>query len=208
MKWLRRVAAAPLVLLALICAIGAVRIFAHDLPDSTVVDGLFAAGLAAVAGAGAWFLLRPELQVLRGLSAAQWRDWFSRNPLGQALALYLIAAALMLVAPEYQLAPAVLAMCVFSVASAWTIASRRRWWLQALLAMFAFCLLFLALGATSEARVARGFGEGAMLFLFPLQLFPVLLAISGIVRLVRGSREGEPEVRAAGSAAGPGSPPP
>jgi hypothetical protein len=208
MKWLRRIAAVPLVVLALICAIGAVRIFAHDLTDSTFTDGLFAAGLAAAAGAAVFFLLRPELQALRGLSFAQWRDWFCRNPLGQALGLYLVTAVLMLATPEYQLGPAVLAMCVFSLASAWTITSRQRWWLWALIALLAFCALFLALGATSEARAPRGFGEGAMLFLLPLQAFPLLLAVSGIVRLVRGAREPGPEVTAAGSAAGPGSPPP
>jgi hypothetical protein len=37
MKWLRRIAAAPLLLLALICAIGAVRIFTHDHPYDNCV---------------------------------------------------------------------------------------------------------------------------------------------------------------------------
>ena len=47
MIWLRRIAAAPLLLLALICTIGAVRILIHDLPDDTpVASGVFTAVIA------------------------------------------------------------------------------------------------------------------------------------------------------------------
>jgi Na+/phosphate symporter len=95
----------------------------------------------------------------------------------------------MLAAPAYQVAPAVLAVCVYSVASTWAAALRRRWWVHAALAVLGFCLLFLGLAATSEAIAPRGFGEAAMLFLLPMEGFPVLLALSGIVRLVRGVRE-------------------
>jgi len=186
MKWLRRSAAAPLLLLALICVIGAVRIFTHALPDETVGGGVAAAVIAGVAAIGAFFLLRPDL---RELSWANVRDWAYRNPLGQALSLYVMAAILMFAAPDYQLAPALLAVCVFSVASTWSAALQRRWWLHATLALLGWCLLFFALAATSEALAPRGFGEGAMLFLLPLEGFPVLLVASGIVRLVRGVRE-------------------
>jgi hypothetical protein len=182
MKWLRRIAAAPLLLLALICAIGAARSFTHDLPDETVGGGVSAALIAGVAAIGAFFLLRPDL---RELSSAQIRRWAYANPLGQAASLYVVAAILMLAGPDYQLAPALLAMCVFSVASAWTAALQLRWWLHAALALLGWCLLFFALAATSEVLTPRGFGEGAMLFLLPLEGFPILLAASGIVRLVR-----------------------
>ena len=186
MMWLRRVAAAPLALIGLICTIGAVRIFSHDLPDETVGGGVFAALAAAASGVAVFFLLRPDLLLLRHLSFAQVRDWMYWNPLGQAAALFVIAAMLMLASPEYQLAPAMLAMCVFSVASCWTTALQQRWWAYALLAVFAWCLLFLALAAISEAIAPRGFGEGAMVFLLPLEVFPVLLIVSGIVRWARG----------------------
>jgi hypothetical protein len=189
MKWLRRIAAVPLLLLALICVIGAVRIFTHDLPDETVGGGVSAAVLAAAAAIGAFLLLRPDL---RELSMAQIRDWAYGNPLGQAVSLYVVAAPLMLASPEYQLAPALLAVCVFSVASAWSAALQRRWWLHAAAALLGWCLLFFALAATSEALAPRGFGEGAMLFLLPLEGFPILLVTSGIVRFVRGNREVRP----------------
>jgi hypothetical protein len=186
LMWLRRVVSAPLIVLAFVCAIGAVRIFMHNLPDSTFGDGIFATSVTAAAGAAAFFLLRPDL---RRLSLVGVREWCLRNPLGQATALYLVAAILMVAAPSYMLGPAVLAMCVFSVASAWSAALQRRWWVYALLALLGWCVLFLALGATAEALAPRGFGEGAMVFLLPVQVFPALLLVSGIVRLVRGRRE-------------------
>jgi hypothetical protein len=55
--------------------------------------------------------------------------------------------------------------------------------------LLGFCLLFLALVGTSEAIKPRGFGEGAMIFLLPLQGFPILLLVSGFVRWVRGAHE-------------------
>ena len=189
MNWLRRIAAAPLLLLALICTIGAVRIFTHDLPDETVGTGVFAAILAAAAGIGAFFLLRRDLSLLDQLSFAQVRDWVYANAIGQAAALYAIAVILMLAAPAYQLGPAFLAVCVFSVSAPWAAARQRRWWLHAVLALLGFCLLGLGLAATSEAIAPRGFGEGGMLFLLPMMGFPVLLVVSGIVRWVRGVRE-------------------
>jgi hypothetical protein len=189
MKWLRRIAAAPLLLLALICTIGAVRIFIHDLPDETVGSGVFTAIIAAVFGIGAYFLLRPDILLLRQLSFAQVRDWAYSNPLGQAALLYVVALILMLAAPAYQLAPGFLAACAYSVAAPWAVARRRRWWVHAALALLGFCLLLFGLAASSEAIAPRGFGEGGMLFLLPMEGFPVLLIVSGIVRWVRGARE-------------------
>ncbi len=190
MIWLRRIAAAPLLLLALICTIGAVRILIHDLPDETpVASGVFTAIIAAAAGAGAYFLLRPDLLLLRQLSFAQVRDWVYSNPLGQAAGLYVTAVILMAAAPPYQLAPGFLAVCVYCVSSTWAAARRQRWWVYALLALVGFCLLLFGLAATSEAIAPRGFGEAGMLFLLPMEGFPVLLVVSGIVRLVRGARE-------------------
>src|SRR5438874_7357268 len=171
MNWLRRIVAALLLLLTLICVIGAVRIFTHDLPDETVGSGISAAVVAAAAGVGAYFLLRSDLLALHGLTFAQLRDWVYTNPLGQAAALYVIAAIIMAVSPEYQLAPAFLCLCVFSIVSCWAAASKQRWWAHAALAVLGFCLLFLGLVGTSETFAPRGFGEGAMVFLLPIEGF-------------------------------------
>src|SRR5215471_5194315 len=122
MMWLRRIAAAPLVLLAWICAIGMVRIFTRNLPDSTYGEGVFAAFIAAVSAAGAYFLLRPDLEKLRVLSASQIRGWAFTNPIGQAVLLYLAAAPIMLAAPKISLLPGFVAQCAYSVMSAWSAA--------------------------------------------------------------------------------------
>jgi hypothetical protein len=95
----------------------------------------------------------------------------------------------MVASPEYQLAPAFLALCVFSVVSCWTASAKQHWWAHAGLDVLGFCLLFLGLAGTAEALTPRGFGEGAMVFLLPLEGFPILLTVSGVVRLVRGARQ-------------------
>jgi len=189
MIWLRRTGAAPLLLLALICSIGAVRIFTGDLPDQSFGTGVLAAIFAAAAAAGAYFLLRPDVARLREVGYEELRRWTLTHPLGQAIALYAIAAILMIAAPEYQLVPALLAICVYSVGAPWNAARQRNWWAHAGFAVLGFCVLFFALAGTGEALKARGFGEAGMLFLLPLEGFPILLLVSGIVRLVRGPRE-------------------
>src|SRR5712691_9301769 len=122
MKGLRRIAAAPLLLLCLVCLIGSVRMFRNELPDSSFGSALFAAFVAAASGIGAFLLIRTDLRALRGLSFAQLREWAFVNPLGQAGLLFAPAAILMLVSPKYGLVVALVALCVFSVLSAWTAA--------------------------------------------------------------------------------------
>jgi hypothetical protein len=130
-------------------------------------------------------LIRNDLRALRGLSFAQLREWAFVNPLGQAGLLFAAAAILMLVSPKYGLVVALVALCVFSVLSAWTAAFQRRWWVYAALSVLGWILLFIGLNATAEALTRRGFGEGAMIFLLPMEGFPVLLAVSGLVRWMR-----------------------
>jgi len=192
MIWVRRIAAAPLVLLALICAIGAVRIFSKNLPDSTYGEGVFAAFIAAASAAGAYFLLQPDLQRLRAMPLSQVRSWAFTNPIGQATLLYLAAAPIMLAAPKISLLPGFVAQCAYSVMSAWSAARANRWWPSAALAVLFWILLFGALAGTAEAVTPRGFGEGGMIFLLPMEGFPVLLVISGIARWMRRPKEAAP----------------
>jgi hypothetical protein len=189
MKWFRRIAAVPLVLLASICAIGAVRIFSKNLPGSTYGEGVFAAFIAAACAAGAYFLLQPDLQKLRTVSLSQVRSWAFTNLIGQATLLYLAAAAIMLAAPKVSLLPGFVAQCAYSVMSAWSAARAKRWWPSAVLAVLLWILLFGALAGTAEAVTRGGFGEGGMIFLLPAEAFPVLLVISGIARWMRRPRE-------------------
>jgi hypothetical protein len=61
----------------------------------------------------------------------------------------------------------------------------RRWFSHALLAVLVFILLMVALAGTAEALTRGGFGEGGMIFLLPMEGFPILLAVSAMVRWSR-----------------------
>ena len=185
MMWLRRIAAAPLLLFAFVCAVGAFRAFAGTLPDSGVGTGVFYVVLVSAALAGAWLLVRPDL---RRLSKADLRRWVLSNPLGQAAALYVVALILMVPIPKFALLPGLLAQCAYSVLAPITTTKARSWWAYAALSVAGFVLLMFALAGTAEALTPRGFGEGGMLFLLPMYGFPILLAVSGIVRWVRRAR--------------------
>ena len=188
MMWLRRVAAAPLLLLAFIGAIGLIKSLAHRI-DDPVGNGIFCAVLVLVTVGGIFLLLRPDIERLHGLAFAHVRHWFYTNPLGQAIALYILAAVLMAVYPEGQIIPGVIAACVYSLVAPWSAALQRQWWAYAGLSLLGFCLLFFLLAGTAEALAPHGFGEVGMLFILPLEGFPILLIVSGIVRIIRGARE-------------------
>ena len=184
--WLRRIAVAPLLLLGFVCAVGAIRAFAGNLPDAGIGTGLFAAFFASAMLAGAWFLVRPDL---RNLSKADLRRWALTNPLGQAVLLYVAAALFMLPMPKVAILPGFVAQCAYSVLAPATARKARSWWAHAALSVLGFVLLLGGLAGTAEALTPRGFGEGGMIFLLPMYVFPILLAVSGILRLVRRSRE-------------------
>jgi len=99
--------------------------------------------------------------------------------------LWLAAAVIMAAAPKLAILPGFVAQCAYSVLAPWAALSARRWWSTALLAVLGFLLLMGALAGSAEALVPRGFGEAGMLFLLPMEGFPILLALSGIVRWLR-----------------------
>jgi hypothetical protein len=115
----------------------------------------------------------------------QVRAWLFTNPIGQAAILYLAAAVLMVAAPKVSLLPALIAQSAFSVLSPWSALRARGWWATAAMAVLCWLILFGALAATAEAVTPRGWGEDAMIFLLPMEGFPILLAISGIVIWLR-----------------------
>jgi hypothetical protein len=185
--WLRRLLAAPLVLVAFICAIGAMKIFRHSLPDSTIGEGVSTSILALILILGALWLLRPDLSRVPHRSFAEWRAALLRHPLGLALVCYLASAIVMFAAPSFQVLPGFVALTLFSLAAPIGIVGRRRWWLSAVWALAGWLLLFFVLAATAEAITPRGYGEAAMVFLLPMEIFPVALILSGLVRLFRGA---------------------
>lgn len=185
MTWVRRIAVVPLLLLGFVCAVGAIRAFTGNLPDGGVGTGVFAAVLAAATIAGTWFLVRSDL---RSLSRVDLRRWVLTNPLGQAALLYVAAALVMLPMPKLAILPGFVAQCAYSVLAPASARKARSWWAHAALSVLGFVLLMGALAGTAEALTPRGFGEGGMLFLLPMYVFPILLAVSGIARWVRRAR--------------------
>ena len=188
MIWIRRVLAAPVLLVAFICVIGAVRIFTGNYPDSTTGMGVMTTLFAAATGAAGYFLLRPDIRRWSDLSSAQVRNWFFTNPLGQAALLWAVAAPIMAAAPKAALLPGLVAQCAYTVLSTRAAGTARRFWATALLALLGFIVLMGALAGTAEALIPRGFGEAGMLFLLPMYGFPILLAIFGIARWLRRSK--------------------
>ena len=187
MIWIRRVLAAPLLLVSLICGIGAGKSFAGRLPDSSTGMGVMSLLFAATTGVGAYFLLRPDIRKLGGLTSPQVRKWIFTNPLGQAALLYAVAVPIMAVTGETALLPGLLAQCAYTVLSTRAAGTARRFWPMALLALLGFVVLMVALAGTAEVLHPRGFGEGGMLFLLPMYGFPILLAVFGIARMLRKS---------------------
>jgi hypothetical protein len=158
MLWLRRIAAVPLLLLAFICGIGAIRIFMKNLPDSSFGEGVIVAIFAGASILAVCFLLRTDIERLRRMPAATIRGWFFGNPIGQAATLYVAAAVVMVAAPKASLLPAFLAQCAFSVLSAWSAVRARRWWPAAALAVVCWIILFGAelirfMLTSSESRI-------------------------------------------------------
>src|SRR5215831_1255938 len=185
MLWIRRILSAPLLLLAFICLVGMLRMMLGNLRGSSAGEGVMVALFAAVAATAAFYLLRPDLRRLRGITRSDIRRWLLTNPIGQAVVLYVAAAVLMAAAPKASLLPGFAAQCAYSILAAWSAMTARRWWLHALLAVLVFVLLMGALAGTAEAVTPRGFGEGGMIFLLPMEGFPILLVLSGIARWVR-----------------------
>jgi len=193
MIWLRRILAVPVFLVGFVCAVGAVRIFAGNLPGSGVGDGIFAAIAAAAAGTGMYFLIRPDTRRLRGLSKKELLGRALANPLGLAAVLYAAAAIVMIPMPKAAILPGLVAQCAYAVLSATSATKARSWWAHATQAVLGFVLLMGALAGTAEALTKGGFGEGGMVFLLPMYGFLILLPVSSIVRLVRRSATQTPQ---------------
>jgi hypothetical protein len=77
-------------------------------------------------------------------------------------------------------------MSVFGLGTTFVNALRLHWWRSTAASVVAFLLLFGAISATAEALVKGGLGEGAMVLLLPLTVFPCAILASGAYRWLRG----------------------
>jgi len=75
-------------------------------------------------------------------------------------------------------------LCLFSVANPLTCALGDHWWRDTVLSAVAWGAIFAAIGALPGLKTL---GEGAMVYLLPVMIYPVAVAISGVIRLIRVS---------------------
>lgn len=76
------------------------------------------------------------------------------------------------------------ALLLFSVGAPVLVVLGRWFWLGSLAAVLSWLGLFLGLAAASELAHPGGMGEGGMVLLFPMMVFPPALGLAGLVRLV------------------------
>src|SRR5262245_39080607 len=117
MMWLRRILVAPLLVLAFVCAIGAVKGFTRQLQTDPIGTAIFCSVVVLLTIGASFFLIRPDLMRLRKLTVAGFVHWLIAHPLGQAIGLYVVAAILMAAMPAYQFGPGFIAVCVYTVAA-------------------------------------------------------------------------------------------
>lgn len=96
--------------------------------------------------------------------------------------------ALMIAILGYYLAPrgarwvgVFAAITVYSIADPAINTFRSRWWVNAIKSLTGFIVLFIASGLIADAdRI----GEGGMIFMLPLMIYPVALGLSGLIRFI------------------------
>lgn len=131
---------------------------------------------------------------------------FLRRPGAAGVAIAVVSVPLILLMPGPGIIIALVALCLYPVLDVPRILSRPSWWRAAMISAFVWIVLFTALvGIVDTVRPLR---EDAMVFLLPFMMYPIALAISGVVRLegrLRGRpRESGPRIAAILAAVGCG----
>jgi hypothetical protein len=72
-------------------------------------------------------------------------------------------------------------LCLYPLLDVARILSQPSWWRAAAFSVLGWIGLFIAIMGATES--VRHLGEDAMVFLLPLMLYPIALAVSGVVRL-------------------------
>lgn len=107
------------------------------------------------------------------------RVW--RMPLGHALAIVIVSVPSILLWPEAGILVELAALCLYPVLDIPRILTLPSWWRGAMLAAVVWFVVFFAL--VGIADTVHPLRENAMIFLLPFMLYPLALAIAGIVRL-------------------------
>ena len=100
-----------------------------------------------------------------------------------------VSIPLVIAFPQWSLLVAVLALCAYPILDVPRILARPSWWRGAVVSAGVWLAVFAGLVSTVEA--VRHPGEDAMIFLLPFTMYPLVLAVSGLVRL-EGRFSGRP----------------
>jgi len=185
-------------------AVAAVAVVAGDVAPKSVAErvgeAIFVMLAATPAALGAWAVRRgdPGFGSRRrrnpaGPGAAPARRFELRrvaaSPLGPGVAALAATAATLVVAPAATAAVALASLTLYSLLDPLANLARPSWWAGAALSVVTWLVLFLALPALAER--AAPLREGLMVFLLPVTVYPVALALSGAVRLAGSLRRGQ-----------------
>ena len=96
------------------------------------------------------------------------------------LAIAFVTIPVLLLWPDYALLTATMALCLYPLLDVPRILARPSWWRGAAVSAFVWLLVFATLTGVVEA--VRHPREDAMIFLLPFTMYPLVLAISGLVR--------------------------
>lgn len=112
--------------------------------------------------------------------------WRMPGAAGVAIALVSVPLIL-LMRGEGAIFVALAALCLYPLLDVPRILARPSWWRGAIVSAVVWLLVFMGLTAAVES--VRRLGDDAMIFLLPFTMYPLVLGISGLVRLegrVRG----------------------
>jgi len=105
-----------------------------------------------------------------------------QSSLGLGLSVLALSLVPMFVFPSAAALVALLALCGFAILDPLLVIRRRSWWQGALLSVLVWLgLLTVEVGVADHLQHLR---ESTMVFLLPFMIYPVVLAVSGLARLI------------------------
>lgn len=110
----------------------------------------------------------------------------ARSSAGLGLAAALVGIPLMIIFRRQAHVIGLIAMTVYSVTDPAMNVTRRSWWHGAYVSGTVWFVLFLVLAATTQ--FVTGSRDIVIVYMLPMAAYPVAMAVSGVVRLLIGTR--------------------
>lgn len=109
---------------------------------------------------------------------------FWRRPGAAAIVIAAVCVPVILLLHEAGLVVGMVGLGLYPFLDVPRLLSRPSWWRAAAFSVLGWIGLFIAIIAATES--VRHLGDDAMVFLLPFMLYPIALAVSGVVRLGGG----------------------